>query len=94
MKKSVIVTFNVECNWQGFPPDYRVFVNDELFAERTYRVNSNEYITEILNLYAEPGVYQIKFEPIEPKTGRFTLGEPRVEVGTAKVLGDMRFEII
>jgi hypothetical protein len=36
-KKFVRVLADVDCEWEGLMPSYRVYVNDELFAERTWR---------------------------------------------------------
>ena len=33
-RQYVRVVCNVACEWEGLPPIYRVYVNDELFTER------------------------------------------------------------
>ena len=36
---------NINCTWSGDnPPAYRVFVNNELFTERAYVANQEQFI--------------------------------------------------
>lgn len=93
-KRFVKIRFDVRCKWEAFPPQYRVFVNDELFAERTYRWDDTFYIKEMLQVEAEPGIYSFRIEEIDPKTGVFTMSNPTVEVGNARILDNNRFEIL
>lgn len=93
-KKFVKIRFDVRCKWAGFPPDYRVFVNDELFTERTFIWGDDIYIKEMLQVKAEPGVYSFRVEELEPKTGEFRISSAYVEFGEARMLDDNRFEIL
>ena len=45
--------FDIDCDWEGLAPVYRIYVNDELFAERTYTW-VDQYLTEILQIEAPP----------------------------------------
>ena len=45
-KKFVRVLADVDCEWEGLMPSYRVYVNDELFAERTWRW-TDSYLEEM-----------------------------------------------
>jgi hypothetical protein len=53
-KKFVRVVADVDCEWEGWNPVYRVYVNDELFAERTWRW-TDCYLEENLQIRSEPG---------------------------------------
>ena len=57
--------FDLYCDWEGLPPSYRVYVNDELFAERTY-IWTDQYLNEMLQISAPPGRYQVRVELIKP----------------------------
>ena len=45
--KSVQVQYDVYCDWQGKPPSYRLYVNGELFTERTFTWR-NFYLEEVM----------------------------------------------
>ena len=94
IKHFVKIRFDVHCTWEAFPPQYRVFVNDELFAERTFIWDEKHYIKEMLQIEARPGIYSFRIEELEPKTGNFTVTNPVVELGRARILDNNRFEII
>ena len=86
-KKFVRVLADVHCDWEGLPPIYRVFVNDELFAERTWTLNSNQFIEELLQLEAEPGTYTVRYELVPPNLAQLTVENLRVEHGPATIKG-------
>ena len=90
-KQFVKMELDVFAKWQFKPPMYRVYVNDELFNERTYSWNHLEYITEILQIKAEPGEYSVK---IENHGGEFTVRSLRCSVGKVRVIDNNTFEII
>lgn len=93
-KKFVKIRFDVRCKWSAFPPQYRVFVNDEMFAERTYIWEEGQYIKEMLQVEAEPGIYSFRIEQLSPKTGEFEVSNPYVQIGDARILDGNRFEIL
>lgn len=64
-KKFVRVLADVNCEWEGLSPIYRVYVNDELFAERTW-IWTDQYLEENLQIEAEPGNYQLRWELVPP----------------------------
>jgi len=72
--------FDLDCEWEGLPPVYRVWVNDELFTERTW-IWTDQYLSEMLQIQAPPGRYEIRVEPVGPNLARFTASNHRVEVG-------------
>ena len=50
-KKFVRVVSDVYCTWEGLAPTYRVYVNDELFTERTW-IWTQDYLEEMLQIQA------------------------------------------
>ncbi len=58
-KTYVCLEAEIHCNWNEAPPVYRTYVNDELFAERTF-IWTNVYLVETLQLAVVPGKYWIK----------------------------------
>jgi hypothetical protein len=84
-KKFVRVLCDVHCDWEGLPPVYRVYVNDELFAERTWTWN-NVYLEELLQIEAEPGKYHIRHELVPPHLATLKIENMRVELGDAHVV--------
>ena len=72
--------FDLHCDWEGLPPSYRVYVNDELFAERTY-IWTDQYLNEMLQISAPPGRYQVR---VEPNLAKITTGNHTVSVGPGR----------
>lgn len=87
-KKFVRVLADVDCEWEGLYPNYRVYVNDELFAERTWRW-ANEYVEELLQISAESGDYRLRWELVPPHLAELTVKNIRVEYGPATVENDV-----
>jgi hypothetical protein len=79
-KKFVRVLVDVDCEWEGLNPVYRVFVNDELFAERTWYW-TNEYLQEMLQIEAQPGEYRITVDLVPPHLAQLTIKNLRVDYG-------------
>ena len=84
-KEFVLVQADIHCNWEGKPPNYRVWVNDELFGERTY-IWKDEYLEEVLQIYAPIGKYTIKWELVPPFTGRIRAENLRVIEGPGRIV--------
>lgn len=82
--KFVRVLFNIDCDWEGVQPAYRIYLDDELFNERTWRW-TNHYLQELMQISAPPGRYQIRVEPIEPCLATFHISNFEVELGDARV---------
>ena len=99
-KQFVKVLIDIHCEWTGTAPSYRVFVNDELFAERTF-VWQEQYLTEMLQISAEPGVYQVRVEPVlfdqsESKTqnsSQFDIKNYQIDYGPAQWISNGILEI-
>lgn len=88
MSHYVQVLCDVACEWEGLPPTYRLYVNDELFAERTWNWDSDYYLEEMIQVEAEPGKYRIHYELVPPHLARLTVNNFRVEHGSARVKQD------
>ena len=81
--KFVKATIDINCDWTGTEPGYRVYVNDELFTERVWRWHDC-YIQEMLQIQAAPGSYTIRLEPVNAQQARFHVSNPQVENGPAR----------
>ena len=85
MSHYVQVLCDVRCDWEGLAPIYRLYVNDELFAERTWTWDDNCYLEEMIQIEADPGKYQIHYELVPPHLAKLTVDNYRVAVGPARV---------
>ena len=88
----VKAVFDLDCDWEGLPPVYRVYVNDELFTERTWRWTEH-YLEEILQIQAPPGRYRVRVESVGPNLARFRSANHRVEYGSGCWLDSEILEI-
>ena len=77
------VLCDVHCDWEGLPPVYRVYVNDELFAERTW-IWRGYYLNEMLQIEAAPGEYRVRVEAVQPVGGKFKTRNYQVDYGNAQ----------
>ena len=84
-REYVRVVCNVYCRWEGLPPNYRVYVNDELFTERTWTYQGDIYLREEIQIEAEPGEYQIRYELVPPNLAELIVTKPVVHIGNATV---------
>jgi hypothetical protein len=75
---------DVNCEWEGLSPIYRAYVNDELFAERTWTW-TDRYLEECFQIEAEPGEYHIRYELVPPHLAVLTVKNLRVDYGPATV---------
>jgi len=80
----VIAVADVNCEWSGNPPRYRCYVNNELFTERTW-IWKDVYLEEALQILAEPGQYQIRYELVDADNAKLTTNNYRITLGTASV---------
>lgn len=83
-KKFVRVACDVHCKWEGLPPNYRVYVNNELFTERTWTW-TGVYLKEFLQIEAEPGKYQIQYELVPPNLAELHVENIHVTYGPGKI---------
>lgn len=82
------VLFDVHCDWTGSAPDYRVYVNDELFTERTFNF-TDAYLQEMLQIEAPEGNYRIHCELVPPALAKLRVENMHVEYGPGTVKGDV-----
>ena len=80
----VLALTDVHCEWSGEPPRYRCYVNDELFVERTW-IWSEHYLEEQLQIDAEPGEYNIRYELIDTENAKLKISNYRITLGPATV---------
>lgn len=91
--QSVLVKCDIHCKWNQHEPIYRIYVNQELFTERTW-IWHNCYLEEALAIEAPPGQYEIKIEFIdESNTAKIKVKNPRVEQGRAVIDSHLKLEI-
>jgi hypothetical protein len=83
-KKFVRVLADVHCEWEGLDPIYRLYVNEELFAERTW-IWSSAYLEENLQIEAEPGEYTIRYELVPPHLAQLQVENIRVDFGPGTI---------
>lgn len=83
-KKFVRVLADIHCDWEGLNPIYRVYVNDELFAERTWNW-PNAYLEEMLQIEAHPGNYNLRWELVPPHLANLQVHNLRVTHGPADI---------
>ena len=85
-KKFVRVLCDVDCAWEGLAPSYRLYVNNELFAERTWSWTS-QYLEEMIQIEAEPGEYSIRYELVPPHLAQLSVANMRVDYGPGEITG-------
>ena len=82
------VFFDVHCEWTGQAPIYRVYVNDELFTERTYNF-TDAYLQEMLQIEAPHGNYQINCELVPPAFAKLRVENMHVDFGPGTIKGNV-----
>ena len=60
----VLLAVDIMCEWLGYEPAYRVYVDGDLLTERTYIWGDQQYVREHLSVNLEPGEHQLIVEPI------------------------------
>jgi len=83
-KQFVRLLCDVACEWEGLSPIYRAYINDELFAERTW-IWTDCYLEELFQIEAEPGEYRIRYELVPPHLAQLNIKNMRVDYGSATV---------
>lgn len=81
------ITADIHCNWEGLNPSYRLYVNDELFTERTW-IWDRFYLEETVSIEAEPGDYRLRWELVPPHLAHIDVTNIRVRQGHVLLLGD------
>jgi hypothetical protein len=76
----------VECDVRGTDASrYRVWVEDELFQERTWRWGDDYYLQEVIAIRAQPGRYQVRIESVPGDSGTVRVENFCVTEGPARV---------
>lgn len=78
----------VECSVQCDSPEqprYRVWVRDELFAERKWRWGQECYLVEMIGVCGEPGAYPVRVELVPGSAGAIAVSDWRVVEGPGTV---------
>ena len=74
---------DVYIKWKGdTAPRYRCYVNDELFCERTW-IWHDQYLEENLQILAQPGFYEVRFELLDTEHSRIKTSNLRIDSGPA-----------
>jgi hypothetical protein len=81
----VRVECDVTANVHAQTLRYRAYVNDELFAERTW-IWTDSYLEENFQIQAAPGVYPIRFETVDIDHGRIKVRNHRVVAGPGRII--------
>lgn len=78
----VLVNADVSVTWSGDLPNIRTYVGGELFTERTW-LWQEEYLEELLQIYAPPGTYDFKWEAVAPAQAEIEVKNLRIHTGPA-----------
>lgn len=84
---------DIYCDWQGIPPVYRIYVNDELFTERTWNWPVTWHLTQILQIKAPRGEYSVRIEPMQPCMAKFTCDNFNIVYGPARWIEPGKFKV-
>jgi hypothetical protein len=92
-KKFVRILSNIDCDWEGLPPVYRLYVNEELFSERTWTWR-NSTLREAIQIEAAPGEYVLRYELVAPHLAFIYVKDLTVDEGPAQVVNTTQFRIV
>jgi hypothetical protein len=90
--QDIQVLCDVYCKWHDHPPVYRCWVNDELFAERTW-IWKDVYLEEQLQICAPVGTYTVRYELVNNSSGKLKVRNIRVIHGSARMIGQNVLEV-
>ena len=85
------VSFDLFCD-KGNKPRYRLYVNNELFTERTYIWGGTQYLRENIQILAPPGEYKIILQKLDK--GRLHIRNTRADHGPVEIVDSTTFRII
>lgn len=92
--KFVKFSFDLFCDWKRQPPTYRVYVNNELFTERTYIWGGTQHLQEVLQLSAPPGKYNIRVDNLGDPECQFKVRNLKIDNGSARVIDSKTIEVV
>lgn len=92
IKKTVEIDMDIFCVWYKQPPAYRIYIDDELMAERTFLGTPDEYYQEHIIVEVTPGTHRIVFErlPVETQEDRVNVTHIKID-GKVRKFGDGLF---
>lgn len=90
--QDIQIVCDVYCKWRDHAPTYRCWVNDELFAERTW-IWHDVYLEELLQICAPVGQYSVKFELVNSTGAGLKVRNMRVLSGPARMVSENSLEI-
>jgi len=94
-EKFIKVHFNLNvARLKNKTAGYRIYVNDELFNERTWRWDTPIHLEEMLQIKAVPGKYKVTIEKYHPSKARFDISNMRVKLGNARIIENNTIEIL
>lgn len=71
---------DLNCSWTGIPPTYRLYVNDEMLAERDYKWSDPVYIIEVIQIEIPVmDITTVELKKIGPQIGNFKFINPRIK---------------
>lgn len=85
---------DLHCDWKRVPPIYRLYVNHELFTERTYTWGGTQYLQEVLQLKAPTGKYTVRIDNLGDSDCQFKIRNLTADMGPVRVIDSKTFEII
>lgn len=72
--KTYLIKFYLYCDWDDFPPTYRLHFDDELMTERTYIWHNKEHVLqEHIPINTDSNKATITIEQIGQKSGIFSV---------------------
>lgn len=80
-----VVKCNVHCRHKRGQPRYRLWVNDQLFTERTWIWDDNHYLEETIPIYAVPGKYQLRYELVAGDQAELSANHWEVTHGPGRI---------
>jgi hypothetical protein len=92
-KQFVRILSNIDCEWEGLSPIYRLYVNNELFSERTW-IWTDSKLEENLQIEAELGDYTLRYELLTPNLASLKIGNLTVAHGSAEIIDNTHFRIV
>ena len=92
LTKTVIATFDVHITYSGEAPVYRLYVGDELFAERTWRWD-NSFLHERVILEAPYGLYPVRYELLPHPNAEISIQNAAVESGPGRFRKRLGLEV-
>lgn len=82
-KQFIKASFDLECKYEGLPPVYRIYVNDELFCERQWSWANPSSIRNTLQLMVEPGFYKVDVHTVGPCLAQLRIKNNNISLGRA-----------